>query len=116
MEDAWAASQEPGSTSTQANQFRDTYETLRACREQLKEDILNDDYTTEEIDQAAFRLEKIKNIDSRGGNESEDCLPLMKRLWLQLVQALLLQKDDKFKVTRLHLQPLKKHPLLTKDP
>ena len=95
MEDAWDASQEPGSSSTLVNQFRDTYESLRACREQLKEDILNDDYSTEEIDQAAFRLEKIKKIDSRGGSESENSIPLMKGLWLQLVQALLLQKDDK---------------------
>ena len=72
MADAWEASREPGSSSSQSDQFRDTYESLRACREQLKEDILNDDYTTEEIDQAAFRLEKIKKIDSRGGNESEN--------------------------------------------
>jgi hypothetical protein len=41
------------------------------------------------------RLEKIKKIESRGRNESEDSIPLMKILWLQLVKALLLQKDDK---------------------
>ena len=57
--------------------------------------ILNDDYSTEEVEEAALRLEKIKKIESRGRNESEDSIPLMKILWLQLVKALLLQKDDK---------------------
>ena len=45
---------------------------------------------TEEIEKAKARLSRIKVIG--GGEESEDTLPLMTKIWVQLVRALLLHK------------------------
>jgi hypothetical protein len=95
MDDAWETAHEPGASTETARQFFETYNSIRSCREQMKQDLIDIDYSTEEIDFATQRLDKIKKIDARGRNESEDSIPLMKGLWLQLVKALLLQKDDK---------------------
>ena len=75
--------------------FLETYEEIQAYRWQLKEDLRQADYTEEELMAATLRLEKIKTIEDRNGNNSESMIPLMKEIWLQLVKTLLLQKNNK---------------------
>jgi hypothetical protein len=69
------------------------YEEMHEKRTLLKIQLQNADYSEEEIKQSTERLHKIKEIDSRGNNESEDTVSQMKIIWKQLVQALLLQKS-----------------------
>jgi hypothetical protein len=60
MDDALDAAHEPGTDVEGINTYNEIYDSLQSCREQLKVDILNDDYSTEEVEEAALRLEKIK--------------------------------------------------------
>jgi hypothetical protein len=95
MLEAFEAAREPGIPETVRQQFLTTYEEIQAYRWQLKEDLRQADYTEEEISQATLRLEKIKTIEDRGGNASENTILMMKEIWLQLVKTLLLQKNNK---------------------
>jgi hypothetical protein len=73
----------------------ETYEQLKSYVIQLKEDVVRARYSKTEIDEAKDRLQRVKQIDELGSNDSEDTIPLMKQIWLQLVKALLLQKNFK---------------------
>jgi hypothetical protein len=95
MLEAWDAAREPGISTTASADFLETYEEIQAYRWQLKEDLRQADYTEEELMAATLRLEKIKTIEDRNGNNSESMIPLMKEIWLQLVKTLLLQKNNK---------------------
>jgi hypothetical protein len=95
MIEAWEASQCEGQSDTVTEAFLDTYEKIKSYRIHLKVDIVKARYSPTEIDEAKERLQRIKQIESHGSNDSEDTIPLMKQIWLQLVQALLLQKTFK---------------------
>ena len=81
--------QEGSEYSTDWKEYENIYET----RQVLKTQVQNADYSEDEILQATQRLQKVKQIESRGNNESEDTVSQMKDIWKQLVQALLLQKS-----------------------
>jgi uncharacterized membrane-anchored protein len=44
---------------------------------QLKEDVVRARYSKTEIDEAKDRLQRVKQIDELGSNDSEDTIPLM---------------------------------------
>ena len=69
------------------------YENIYEKRQVLKTQVQNADYSEDEIKEATQRLQKIKQIENRGNNESENTVSQMKDIWKQLVQALLLQKS-----------------------
>jgi hypothetical protein len=52
MDDALNAAHEPGTNVEEINQYNEIYDSLQSCREQLKADILNDEYSTEEVEEA----------------------------------------------------------------
>ena len=90
------------------------YEEIHERRTLLKTQLQNADYSEDEIKQSTERLNKIKEIDSRGNNESEDTVAQMKSIWKQLVQALLLQKgksQDAPLVTFINTRTASKDPI-----
>ena len=58
----------------------------------VQQQIVDVDYTREEIEQARLRIQKIKDMESLSVDESENTILQMSKIWHQLVQAILLCK------------------------
>ena len=95
MEDAWKASECKGQDHTVTESFLETYDQIKDYRISLIEDIVHARYSQPEIDQAKERLQRVKQIESHGSNDSEDTIPLMKQIWLQLVKDFYCRKISK---------------------
>jgi hypothetical protein len=117
MDAAYAEAQEStaemeGGSSDYENLMQ-KYWDINQYREKLKNDIFQADYTEEELLQAEQRIEKIKQIQSRGKGENEDPTLQMKEIWKQLVQSLLLLKCKTQGTSPI---TFKTTPLVSKEP
>jgi hypothetical protein len=72
MVESWNAAQCEGQDDTVTAAFLETSEKIRDYRIHLKDDILKAQYSSTEIDEAKERLQRVKQIESCGSNDSHD--------------------------------------------